>query len=89
MNAQLRINEALLIADQAFQPFQCIAWAPQESRREYSFSVIDRTSAALVDRCHLSSEQLSNPAALEAILTQARKTLRAEGFHLEPWQMPK
>ncbi|MDD5445504.1 MAG: hypothetical protein PHH99_18960, partial [Pseudomonas fluorescens] len=42
MNAPLRINEALLIADRAFQPFQCVAW--HDGNGALSLSVIDRTN---------------------------------------------
>ena len=44
MNTPLRFNEALLIADRAFRPFQCVAWAPQDGTGVVSISVIDRTS---------------------------------------------
>ncbi|WP_462383665.1 hypothetical protein [Pseudomonas sp. Marseille-QA0892] len=88
MNAPLRVNEALLIADSAFQPLQCIVWAPLDNAKEFSLSVIDRTSSALVERRHLTSDELSDPERLKAELTEARKALRKEGFHLAPWQMP-
>ena len=29
MSSTLRFNDALLIADRAFRPFHCVAWAPQ------------------------------------------------------------
>ena len=88
MNAPLRVNEALLIADSAFQPLQCIVWAPLDNAKEFSLSVIDRSSSALVDRHHLTSEELSDPQKLNAELTKARKALRNEGFQLAPWHMP-
>ena len=40
MNTPLRFNEALLIADRAFRPFQCVAWAPQDGTGVVSISVI-------------------------------------------------
>src|SRR3546814_20103486 len=44
MNAPLRINEALVIADRAVRPVQCVAWAPQDGNGELSLTVIDRTN---------------------------------------------
>lgn len=43
MNAPLRVNEALLIADHAFEPFQCVAWDAPNGTGELSLAVIDRT----------------------------------------------
>jgi hypothetical protein len=55
MTAPLRINEALLIANHAFKPFQCVAWAPQDGNGELSLTVIDRTNS------HIGRKQI--PAA--------------------------
>jgi len=32
MHTPLRINEALLITDRAFKPFQCVAWTLPEGK---------------------------------------------------------
>ena len=45
MNAPLRFNEALLIANHAFKPFQCVAWAPQDGNGELNLA--DVTPIAL------------------------------------------
>lgn len=37
MHTPLRINEALLITDRAFKPFQCVAWTlPKETVKSAS-----------------------------------------------------
>jgi len=89
MNAPLRFNDALLIADRAFQPFQCVAWAPQDGTGNLSLSVIDRTSTRLLGRTQLSSSIYSDPAQLACVLQQSREQLSQQGFALEPWSMPE
>lgn len=89
MNAPLRFNDALLIADRAFQPFQCVAWAPQDGTGNLSLSVIDRTSTRLLGRTQLSSSIYSDPAQLASVLQQSREQLSQQGFALEPWSMPE
>ncbi|MFC6338173.1 hypothetical protein GIR22_20835 [Pseudomonas sp. CCM 7891] len=87
MNAPLRINEALLIADRAFKPFQCVAWA-QDGNGELSLTVIDRTNTR-IGRKQISSTTYSDPAQLEDLLNQARSELSSEGYALQSWAMPK
>lgn len=88
MNAPLRINEALLIADRAFQPFQCVAWAPQDGNGELSLTVIDRTNTR-IGRKQIPSSAYSDPAQLENLLKQARAELSQDGYTLQSWAMPK
>ncbi|MEX3776276.1 hypothetical protein [Pseudomonas sp. MYb118] len=87
MTAPLRINEALLIADRAFQPFQCVAWAPQDGNGELSLTVIDRTNNR-IGRTQIPSSAYADPAQLEHVLEEARKELSQEGYALQPWSMP-
>ncbi|HCS43979.1 MAG TPA: hypothetical protein DIW52_14325 [Pseudomonas sp.] len=87
MNAPLRINEALLIADRAFQPFQCVAWAPQDGNGELNLSVIDRTNTH-IGRKRIPSSAYTDPAQLESLLNQARAELSKEGYTLQSWSMP-
>lgn len=87
MNTPLRVNEALLIAHRAFQPFQCVAWAPQDGTGELNFSVIDRTNTRLLGRTQLASSLYTDPAQLERLLKQSREELNQQGYDLEPWQM--
>lgn len=87
MNAPLRINEALLIADRAFQPFQCVAWAPQEGNGELSLTVIDRTNNK-IGRKQIPSSTYTDPEQLERLLEEARAELNQEGYTLESWSMP-
>ncbi|VVM69655.1 hypothetical protein PS662_01730 [Pseudomonas fluorescens] len=87
MNAPLRINEALLIADRAFQPFQCVAWAPQDGNGELSLTVIDRTNTR-IGRKQIPSSAYTDPAQLEHVLEEARKELSQEGYQLQSWTMP-
>ncbi|MDM8349603.1 hypothetical protein P8H27_11940 [Pseudomonas sp. sp1636] len=89
MNAPLRFNEALLIADRAFQPFQCVAWAPQDGSGELSLTVIDRTSTRLLGRTQLSSSIYSDPVQLASVLNKSRAELSQQGYDLAPWSMPE
>jgi hypothetical protein len=89
MNAPLRFNEALLIADRAFQPFQCVAWSPQDGSGNLSLSVIDRTSTQLLGRTQLSSTIYSDPEQFADALKHYREQLCQQGFTLEPWSMPE
>lgn len=88
MNAPLRINEALLIAGHAFEPFQCVAWAPQDGNGELSLTVIDRTNTR-IGRKQIPSSTYTDPAQLENVLEQARAELSQEGYKLESWTMPE
>ena len=87
MTAPLRINEALLIADRAFKPFQCVAWAPQDGNGELSLSVIDRTNTR-IGRTQIPCSAYTDPAQLEHVLEEARKELSQEGYALQSWSMP-
>jgi len=87
MTAPLRINEALLIADRAFKPFQCVAWAPQDGNGELCLSVIDRTNNRIGQK-QIPSSAYSDPAQLEYLLQQARKELSEDGYTLQSWSMP-
>ncbi|MDP2746670.1 hypothetical protein [Pseudomonas sp.] len=90
MDAPLRCNEALLIADRAFQPFQCVAWAPQDGGScELSLTVIDRTSTRLLGRTQLSSSIYSDPIQLANVLNKSRAELSQQGYDLAPWSMPE
>jgi hypothetical protein len=87
MNAPLRFNDALLIAGHAFEPFKCVAWAPQEGNGELSLTVIDRTSTRIV-RSQIPRSAYSDPAQLASVLEQARAEISSEGYRLAPWTMP-
>jgi hypothetical protein len=89
MNAPLRFNEALLIADRAFKPFQCVAWSPQDGTGELSLTVIDRTSTRLLGRTQLPSSIYSDPDKLAKVLEKSRQELSQQGFDLAPWSMPE
>ena len=88
MNAPLRVNEALLIADHAFEPFQCVAWDAPNGTGELSLAVIDRTNTRIGSK-QLSSTAYTDPAQLENLLLQARAELDKEGHQLQHWAMPK
>ncbi|MBD9604514.1 hypothetical protein ACVK1X_002919 [Pseudomonas sp. PvR086] len=87
MNAPLRINEALLIADRAFQPLQCVAWAPQDGNGELSLAIIDRTYTRISSK-QIPSSAYSDPQQLAHLLEQARAELSEEGYTLQSWSMP-
>lgn len=88
MNTTLRMNEALLIADRAFLPFQCIAWTPQDGTGDLSLSVIDRSSSRLLGRIALPGCNQVDAGDLSATLMKSREALINQGYRLEPWQMP-
>ncbi|GFM81255.1 hypothetical protein PSCICO_38490 [Pseudomonas cichorii] len=87
MNAPLRFNDALLIAGNAFAPFQCVAWAAQAGSGELSLTVIDRT-CALIGRKQIPSSAYSDPVQLASALKEAREEISNEGYSLQPWTMP-
>ncbi len=87
MSTPLRINEALLIAGQAFEPFQCVAWAPQDGNGELSLTVIDRTNTR-IGRKQIPNSAYSDPAQLESLLEEVRAELNQEGYKLQSWAMP-
>jgi hypothetical protein len=87
MNAPLRFNDALLIAGHAFEPFRCVAWAPQDGTGELSLTVLDRMSTR-IGRKQLASSTYSDKAQLASALEQARAEISNEGYALEPWTMP-
>src|SRR5450830_1301240 len=86
MNAPLRINEALLIADRAFQPFQCVAW--HDGNGALSLSVIDRTNTRIGTK-QLSSSTYTDSAQLADLLFQARAELDKDGHQCQPCARPK
>ncbi|WP_434456272.1 hypothetical protein JQR85_11875 [Stutzerimonas urumqiensis] len=89
MNTQLRFNEALLITDRAFKPFQCVAWTLPEGNGEVSITVVDRTHSRTLGRRRLTKAVYSDPAQLAATLEQAREDLSRDGVHFAPWHMPE
>ncbi|WP_416425405.1 hypothetical protein RAM80_06510 [Pseudomonas sp. App30] len=88
MNAPLRVNEALLIAGHAFEPFQCVAWAPQDGNGELSLTVVDRTRNS-IGRKQVPSSTYSDPAQWAHLLEEVRAELRQDGYDLQPWSMPQ
>ncbi|WP_237044941.1 hypothetical protein [Aquipseudomonas alcaligenes] len=88
MNTSLRVNEALLIAGRAFQPFQCVAWQPQDGTGVITLAVIDRTNRRL-GQAQLDSRTYADPAQLADALTQSREQLSRDGYALAPWSMPE
>ncbi|MBD0678336.1 hypothetical protein [Pseudomonas sp. PSB11] len=87
MSTPFRINEALLIAGRAFEPFQCVAWAPQDGNGDLSLTVIDR-AATRICRKQIPSSTYSDPAQLESLLQDVRAELSQGGYTLQSWAMP-
>lgn len=87
MNAPLRVNEALLIADHAFEPFQCVAWDQPNGTGELCLAVIDRTSTRIGGK-QVSSSIYSDPARLAVLIEEVRAELCEKGYSLQPWTMP-
>lgn len=88
MSTALRINEALLIAGHAFEPFQCVAWAAQGGNGELSLSIIDRANTRIC-RKQIPTSTYSDPAQLEILLEEVRAELSQEGYKLQSWTMPE
>ena len=88
MSTSFRINEVLLIAGHAFEPFQCVAWAPQDGNGELSLTVIDRANTR-VCRKQIPKSAYSDPAQLESLLKEVRAELSQEGYKLQSWTMPE
>ncbi|TDF83740.1 hypothetical protein [Pseudomonas sp. H9] len=88
MNAPLRVNEALLIADHAFEPFQCVAWDSPNGTGELSLAVIDRTSTRIGSK-QVPSSTYSDPTQLASLIEEMRAELKKQGCHLQPWSMPE
>ena len=88
MNAPLRVNEALLIADHAFEPFQCVAWDALNGTGELSLAVIDRTNTRIGSK-RVSSSTYSDPAQWASLIEEVRAELCEKGYDLHPWSMPK
>lgn len=88
MTSPLRFNDALLITDRAFQPFQCVAWTLMEGIGELSITVVDGAESRPVGHCKLSSSVYSDPVKLAEKLEQTRADLSSKGVHFAPWQMP-
>lgn len=88
MNAQLRVNEALLIADHAFEPFQCVAWDSPNGTGELSLAIIDRTRNRIGGK-QVSSSVYSDPARLASLIEQVRAEICEKGYVLQPWTMPR
>ena len=74
MNAPLRVNEALLIADHAFEPFQCVAWDAPNGTGELSLAVIDRTNTRIGSK-QVSSRIYSDPAQWASLIEEVRAEL--------------
>jgi len=88
MNTSLRVNEALLIAGRAFQPFQCVAWQPQDGSGAITLAVIDRTNRRL-GQAQLDSRTYADPAQLADAPIQSREQISRQGYALDPWSMPE
>ncbi len=87
MNAPLRVNEALLIAGHAFQPFQCVAWEVLNGNGELTLSVLDRTSTRIGSQ-QIPSGIYSDPAQFGHVIETVRAKLSQDGYQLQPWAMP-
>ncbi len=81
-------TKLFLIADRAFRPFQCVAWAPQDGNGELSLTVIDRTNTH-IGRTQIPSSAYTDPVQLADLLKQARAELSQEGYTLQSWSMPE
>ena len=88
MTTPLRFNDALLIADRAFLPFQCVAWTAYDGTGIINISVVDRTNTRLLGRTQLSSQHYGDSAQLAKALSASREELTQKGVALAPWSMP-
>jgi hypothetical protein len=88
MDATLRVNEALLIAGHAFEPFHCVAWTQPDGDGALSLTVIDDHTSHNLCRTHLPASAYSDPRQLASALEEVRAGLSRHGYSLEPWTMP-
>ena len=82
----LRVNDALLLADSAFRPYQCVAWALPEGNGELNLTIYDRTQKA-VARTALPKSLYLDQSQLIAALLQQRSHLTEQGAEFLPWQL--
>ncbi|MFB8828633.1 hypothetical protein ACE0DR_03030 [Azotobacter sp. CWF10] len=87
MTNPLRFNEALLIANRAFKPLQCIAWT-QEINSELNLTVVDRANTRTLGHKRIPCSTYSDPKKLADVIQQTRQELTRQGFNLAPWNMP-
>lgn len=87
MTTRLRFNEALLIANRAFKPLQCIAWT-QEINSELNLTVMDRVNTRTLGHKRIPCSTYSDPQKLAAVIQQTRQELTQQGITLAPWNMP-
>lgn len=88
MDTSLRVNEALIIAGRAFQPFQCVAWQSQNGTGTINLAVIDSTNKRL-GQTLLDSQTYADPLQLADALRQSREQISSQGYALDPWNMPE
>ena len=90
MTAPLRINEALLIADRAFKPFQCVAWAQQDGNGEkLCITVIDRTNTHLSVTPRSRAVPIAGPGTTRTPASAGPEAeLSQDGYQLQSWSMP-
>ncbi|WP_263263715.1 hypothetical protein [Pseudomonas sp. RIT-PI-S] len=88
MDATLRVNEALLIAGHAFEPFHCVAWTQQDGDGALSLTVIDDHTSHSLCRAQLPLSAYSDPQKLATALEEVRAGLSRHGYSLQPWTMP-
>jgi len=86
MSNPLRFNEALIIANRAFKPLQCIAWV-QEVNSELNLTVVDRANTRTLDHRCIPCSTYSDPQKLSVVIQQARQELAGRGVSLAPWDM--
>jgi hypothetical protein len=78
----------LLIADHAFEPFQCVAWDAPNGTGELSLAVIDRTNTRIGSK-QVSARVYTDAQQWLGLIEQVRSELREQGYALQPWVMPK
>lgn len=87
MNAQLRYNDTLLIAEQALQPFQCVAWSQHRGDGELYLSVRDEsTGQRVLHLPRIGASVHGNLARWSELLENARRQLNSLGYALGNWQ---
>jgi hypothetical protein len=85
--AQLSLDRAVQISEQAFVPFSTRI---QVNREDASFSleVLSSTGVCLVSLPHVARPQSLSPIHLAGLLEQLRLDLAKDGHALAPWSMP-
>jgi hypothetical protein len=88
MKNKLSLEHASDIIASSFLPFRCFVDLTDGETR-VAFRVLDHKDNALFSVDGLFAQNVSDVDRLDAVLTQARVRVAAEGVTLAPWHFPQ